>query len=192
MSDIPSESEPDADAELPANVPRGSLRVTDALSDIASSDGGAEADVEPGQGNHPSLGTNPEYSSSRDSITSLMRNAQIEADAWSVSGGSNSDAEIERGVGALSLDSPSPDVAPVQTQITDTEATPRARRTAASFRSRTAWDRVRSGSSPSRSPARRGIRRRAGQLQSPPAIIQQQRTVSILGGKRSFYDYLFD
>lgn len=205
MSDIPSESEPESDVghghELSLNSDR--RRARDTLSDIASSDGGAEADIEHEQAGGLGVGSNPAYSSSRDSISSLARIARLEADAWSVSGGS--DHELEHGVEALSLSdldhaAPVPvftshnlpeTLNPVEAEVarTDNEETPRARRTAASFRSRSAWDRMRSGSSPSRSPARRGARRRVTQVHAPPPPVVQIRRG---GDKRSFYEYLFD
>lgn len=215
MSDIPSESEPEPESDVGHGdgivLNSGRRRTArDTLSDIASSDGGAEADVEHEheqiESSGPGVGSNPAYSSSHDSISSLVRTARLEADAWSVSGGS--DHELEHGVEALSLSdahaSPVPEpitspnltenVTPAEVEIThtDNEETPRARRTAttASFRSRTAWDRMRSGSSPSRSPARRGVRRRVTQVQAPPPPVVQIKRGGV-GGERSFYEYLF-
>lgn len=211
MSDIPSESEPESDVGHGLGLPLSSGRRAsrDALSDIASSDAGAEADVEHEQVGGLGVGTNPAYSSSRDSISSLVRVARLEADAWSVSGAS--DHELEHGVEALSLSDtdhaapvsvPEPsgshnsteNVVPADAEVarTDNEDTPRARRTAAPFRSRSAWDRMRSGSSPSRSPARRGARRRVHAPPPPVVQIKPGGVVKGMGGKGSFYEYLFD
>ena len=143
------------------------------LSDIAS-DAGAEADVERVRAE--------ERPHSPASVGSIHRGGMQDADAWSVDG----DSELDRAIDALSVqDSPVSSVFP---ESMNQEETPRPRHSA-TYR-RHVWDRnTRSASSPSRSPARRGPRRRM----DTHILTSTARTGKASGkGERSFYEYLFD
>ncbi|KAA1473985.1 hypothetical protein DENSPDRAFT_840528 [Dentipellis sp. KUC8613] len=136
------------------------------LSDIASD---AEGDVE--------AEVSSDRSPSRGSISSLYREAMEEAEAWSVEG----ESDLERGVESLSIHDP-----PSQT-MGHPAVSSRYRR-AVPYRN-SVWNRTRSGSSPSRSPARR-VGRRYMDAHLPQATAPQEDSVASKGAK-SFYQYLY-
>ncbi|TFY80977.1 hypothetical protein EWM64_g3031 [Hericium alpestre] len=129
------------------------------LSDIASD---VEADVE--------ADIASERAPSRGSIGSLYHAALEEAEAWSVEGAS----DLDRAIDELSLqDDAHPD------------DTPSRFRRAIPHRN-SVWNRTRSGSSPSRSPARRAGRR----MRNMP-LSSMEKTTGRKEGK-SFFEYLFE
>ncbi|THH16735.1 hypothetical protein EW146_g3956 [Bondarzewia mesenterica] len=174
FSDIHSDVAP---SDVPSEPENGSGYLSDipsdrgGLSDIAS-DSGAEADFEKDRAQSPA------------SIASLYHAAIREAHAWSVDG--DGDGELDRAVDSLSIHDSALPHAPVQNG-TDNEETPRARRVV-SYRTRL-WDRTRSASSPSRSPVRRGPRRR---MEAPLSVSTGQKAKEIGERDRSFYEYLFE
>jgi len=95
---------------------------------------------------------------------------------------SDADADVETGSGASDLEQ-----ATEALSLTNDDETPRrAPRRPAAYRTRAAmWDRGRSGSSPSRSPARRKLPRH------PLGRMPKKPTSDDSGRRESFYDYVF-
>ena len=135
------------------------------FSSLSSSDVLSEAD----------FASDPELPTHRRALPPAGSASDADADAENGSGidAGGGASDLEQATEALSL-------------TIDDETPRRASRRTATYRTRAGmWDRGRSGSSPSRSPARRKPPRR------PLGRMRKSPTSNDSGGRESFYDYLF-
>ena len=139
------------------------------LSDVQSIDGASDVLSE------ADFASDSELPTHRQALPLVGSASDVDADAEHGSG-------IDAGGGASDLDQ-----ATEALSLTNDDETPgRAPRRTAAYRTRAAmWDRGRSGSSPSRSPARRKLPRR------PLGRMRKKPTSNDSGGRENFYDYLF-
>jgi len=159
LSDLPSDA---ALSDILSDAEHAELSDPDDLPSHTHDDPGADADADAEAEAEPGGDGAHSPAPSLASVSSIYRTVQHEADVWSVDGGS----ELEHAV-----DGP----------WDSTGSTPRPRRLGMHHKS--VWDRGRSGSSPSRSPARQAPRWRVGE--APIPSMHEAQT------SRSFYDYLF-
>lgn len=179
---------PVTDGDFSAHSSYDSDALPSSLSDIQSIDSGLDALSESDFASEPELGPSRSRRGSSQrhppgeitSLSDIASDVDADVESGSVQGGGrrgdgDDHFDLEQGTRALSLTSDDETPQPLPLRGT-------------AYRTRTAWDahqRARSGSSPSRSPARRNHRRPLGRTMA-------KKSVNVDGGRtKSFYDFLF-